>query len=93
MDTKELLEAINNNGEIAYELLCEADKGFESRFKRLNTTMMKLLEDVREHFPDAYYYAEDGGFLLVLGEGHYCGEARGELIALSGNARVEGGGF
>lgn len=66
-----------------------------TRFKRLNTTMIKLLEDVRKSFPDAEYYTASGGFNLMIGRPHddRGQQAQQELVALSGAAQVGDGDF
>lgn len=66
-----------------------------TRFKRLNTTMIKLLADVRLAFPDACYYTASGGFNLMLGSPHDDKAEHGqqELVALGGNAAVGDGDF
>ena len=93
MDEKEVLEAIAR-GESAYMLLYEADKGLERRFKRLCTTIVQLLADVRKHFPDAQYYTASGGLCLMLGNPHNqeTGRAQRDLIALDGNGVKIGDG-
>ena len=63
----------------------------------MNNTMIKFLEDVQKHFPDAQYYTASGGFNLMLGASHDCTDRRlkgqQELIALTGNASVGDGDF
>lgn len=70
-------------------------KSIETRFKRLNTTMMKLLEDVQQVFPNAQYYTASGGFTLMLGSPHDERGLRGQqqLVALNGNASIGDGDF
>lgn len=70
-------------------------KSIETRFKRLNTTMMKLIEDVQQVFPNAQYYTASGGFTLMLGASHDERGLRGQqqLVAFSGNASIGDGDF
>lgn len=72
MDTNALKQYLADNPEeSAYGLLLNAMPTAESRFNRLQSNMARLLEDVREHFPDAMFYTTGGkGFSLVLGDTH-----------------------
>lgn len=95
------LEIVNGPGDedgpISATALLEVKFGnlIERRFDRLNTTMIKLLDDVRKVFPDAEYYTGSGGFNLMLGHSHNETATRGqqELVALSGKASVGDGDF
>lgn len=54
MNTEELKQYLADNpDETAYGLLLDAMPGVASRFNRLQSNMATLLDDVREHFPDA----------------------------------------
>ncbi len=91
---EEVLKEIHENDESAYGLLIDADKNLARRFRRLDTTLIKLLKDVRKHFPDASYYTASGGFHLMLGNSHSdSGEQQQELIALGGLAQIGDGDF
>ena len=86
MNEKECLEAIAG-GDDAYFLLLEADPKLEARWKRLCGNIIKYLEDVKKHFPDATYYTASGGFNLLLGNSHsetVEGKSQEQLIALHG---------
>lgn len=70
-------------------------KSIATRFKRLDTAIIKLIEDVQKVFPNAQYYTASGGFTLMLGNPH---NERGlvaqqELVALNGNASIGDGDF
>lgn len=63
--------AVLAEGELdASDLLYTANPNFEKRFKRLNTALAKLLDEVREYFPDANYYSPNDGMVLLLGSSH-----------------------
>ena len=95
MNTDELKERIAEGSEDAYDLLCDKVPTAYRRFHRLEAALAKLLEEVRESYPDARYYTTGGdGFALLLGESH---SGRGEtpnneLMALSAaKLTVQGG--
>ena len=90
MNQQEALERIAE-GESAYSLLRNADPNIERRWKRLCRSMVDLLGDVQQHFPDAKYYTASGGFNLMLGNSHADDRhqtSQQELIALSGEYGV-----
>lgn len=96
MDQDEVLDTIKDGEEDAYDLLKYADPNLIRRFKRLDSTLIKLLSDVREHFSDAQYYTASGGFHLMLGSSHGSGynqPPQKELIALDGKAAISDGDF
>lgn len=64
------------------------------RFKSIDRTLIKLLDDVREVFPDAEYYTASGGFSLLLGSSHG-DDLRGQqqLSALTGKAQIGDGDY
>lgn len=89
LDESAVMRMIAENGVDAYDVLVAADPALERRFKRVDAALIKLLTDVREHFPDATYYTESGGFNLLLGNSHGPHqEPRQQLTALHGNARI-----
>ncbi len=84
MRNEEILEAMED-GRDAQELLAEKVPGAERRFRRLCTTMRKLLSDVQDEFPDAEYYTGGGGFNLLIGSSHGARDSsQHEMIAVSG---------
>lgn len=95
----EALDLIAEGDTDAYDLLTDADPKFSARFKRIDKSIVKLLADVKQHFPDATYYTASGGFNLMLGDSHGeyhngCdGSAQAQLIAMSGRARIGDGDF
>lgn len=93
MDQNQVLDAINNTDATAHELLCEAMPNAASRFYRTTKNLSRLLDEVREHFPDATYYAASGTLCLLLGESHSKADvAQQELLAHAApGLRVEGG--
>ncbi|NUL35089.1 hypothetical protein [Kosakonia sacchari] len=95
MNTEELKKTIAEEDETASTLLFYAMPHASARFHRLSNSMAKLLNEVREHFPDARFYTSGGdGFALVLGETHSGkGETPNtELVAsLATKLRVHGG--
>ncbi len=95
MDEAACLAAIRLGEEDAFDLLMAADSNFRTRFKRIDTALIKLIDDVREYFPDAQYYTASGGFNLMLGSDHNQNSLDGqqELIALAGNASIGDGDF
>lgn len=82
--------AVLAEGELdASDLLYTANPNFEKRFKRLNTALAKLLDEVREYFPDATYYSPNDGLVLLLGNIHSkdsVGVSQSELVAAESNA-------
>ena len=77
LNEKQVLETIQQRTEQegedffgAVELLWEADQSFETKFMRYTTALSNLLEEVKEHFPDACYYTASGGFNLMLTRPH-----------------------
>ncbi|HHP4690920.1 TPA: hypothetical protein ACSBZD_002830 [Acinetobacter baumannii] len=87
--------AVLAEGELdASDLLYTANPNFEKRFLRLNTALAKLLDEVREYFPDANYYSPNDGMVLLLGSSH-CSDnnayinhqnSQQELVAVSSDA-------
>ena len=69
MTEEDVLGAIDE-GQTAKELLDSVDPNYAKRFKRLNTALAKLLDEVRESFPDANYYSPNDGMALLLGQSH-----------------------
>ena len=69
MNEADVLRAIEQGGD-AHALLCDADHNLERRFHRACRTLNKLMDDVRQHFPDATYYTASGGLHIILGRSH-----------------------
>lgn len=94
LNQEEVLEIINSGEDTAYSILYDADKKLINRFYRIDKALVKLLEDVREHFPDATYCTASGGFNLMLGESHRNSEdPQKELVACSGRVSIGDGDF
>lgn len=95
MYTEELKKRIAEGHEDAYDLLSDKVPAASRRFYRLEAALAKLLEEVRESYPDAMYYTTGGdGFALLLGESHSGSEEvpNNELMALSAaKLTVQGG--
>jgi len=92
MTEEDVLGAINE-GQTAKELLDSVDPNYAKRFKRLNTALAKLLDEVRESFPDANYYSPNDGMVLLLGDSHTggaVGNAQQELVAVFSDALCSG---
>lgn len=71
MDTEQLKQHIADEDVSAYELLSEVMPTAASRFYRTTNTLAKLLEEVRQHYPEARFYTAGGdGFALILGDTH-----------------------
>ncbi|EAA7800111.1 hypothetical protein CEW44_24085 [Salmonella enterica subsp. enterica serovar Heidelberg] len=70
MDEQDVLRVINGREIDASDLLEEAMPNAARRFYRLTNSMNKLLQEVREHFPDALYYSASGTVSLLLGSSH-----------------------
>jgi hypothetical protein len=63
-------------------------------FQRVDTAIVRLLAEIKEHFPNAQYYTASGGFNLMLGSPHSANLiSQQELIALSGLASIGDGDF
>lgn len=94
MTEEECLAEINNGATDARELLDEAMPSAARRFKAIDRAIVKLLADVKDHFPDAEYYTASGGFHLLLGSSHSAHlEGQQELTALSGLAHIGDGDY
>lgn len=94
LEQQQALEIIKRGDDSAYGLLYEADPKLIAKFNRVDKALIKLLKEVKEHFPDATYYTASGGFNLLLGESHGSNdEPQGELLALSGQASISDGDF
>lgn len=71
MDTEQLKQHMADEDVSAYELLSEVMPTAASRFYRTTNTLAKLLDEVRQHYPDATFYTAGGdGFSLILGDTH-----------------------
>jgi len=96
MSEEEVLILLNGAGDYMYadEILQVRMPNASRRFKSVVRSMRKLLDDVREHFPDAEYYTSGGdGFSLLLGRSHGDDEhAQQELAALDAGMVLVGGG-
>lgn len=89
MTEEDVLNTIAEGELDANALLNQANPNFEKRYKRLNTQLAKLLGEVREYFPDANYYSQDGGMVLLLGASHsdeYGQPPQQELVAADSGA-------
>lgn len=94
MKEAEVLAALAAGELDAYAVLMAADPTIERRFKRIDGALVKLLSDVRDHFPDAEYYTASSGFHLLLGHSHgYPDKPQQQLVALNGKARIGDGDF
>lgn len=95
MDTEQLKEVIESGEDSAYGLLFDKMPNALGRFNRITNNLAKLLDEVKEHFPEARYYTSGGdGFVLVLGDTHSGKgeEPNNELVALSASKlHVQGG--
>ena len=85
----EVLERIEA-GETAWEILDEALPTARKRFRRLTNSLIKLMDDIQEEFPDASLYTGSGGFNLLLGSSHNAqtNQPQQDLVAESANARL-----
>ena len=102
LNEKQVLETIQQRTEQegedffgAVELLWEADQSFETKFMRYTTALSNLLEEVKEHFPDACYYTASGGFNLMLTRPHSPeGKQQAKGVAISASMlSVDDGDF
>lgn len=94
LSQEDVLEIISNGEDDAYGILYDADPKLIDRFKRVDKSMLKLLEDVKKHFPDAVYYTASGGFNLMLGESHNENNLpQQDLVACSGRTSISDGDF
>lgn len=85
----EILERIKA-GEPAWVILDDALPTARSRFRRLTNSLIKLMDDIQEEFPDASLYTGSGGFNLLLGSSHNAqtNQPQQDLVAESANARL-----
>lgn len=91
---QEVLDIINSGEDSAYGLLYEANPKLIKRFEKLDKELLKLLNDVKEHFPDASYYSANSSFCLLLGSSHNEYEQSQEVLAaLAGKVMIDGGDF
>jgi len=93
MDEHEILHVINDRDINASDLLQEAMPNAARRFYRLTNSMNKLLQEVREHFPDAKYYSASGTVSLLLGSSHDKNDnpVREMVAVTSPDLNIEGG--
>ncbi|EFF0326404.1 hypothetical protein RSM67_001610 [Enterobacter roggenkampii] len=93
MDEEEILRVINSGDIDASDLLKEAMPKATRRFYRLTNNMNKLLQEVREHFPDAMYYSASGTVSLLLGSSHDKNDhpVREMVAVTSPDLNIEGG--
>lgn len=90
----ECLRLIHGGDWDATALVYYANPKLAAKFKRLDTSIRKLLAEAREYFPDAQYYTASGGFSLLLGSSHSDKEvAQQELSALTGLAEIGDGDY
>lgn len=97
MTEQEALAAIKA-GDSAYNLLLDVMPKALRRFNAIDRLLIRLLADVREHFPDAEYYTASGGFNLMIGKPHSQGYgntmiSQQQLIAFGGLAAIGDGDF
>lgn len=80
-------------GETAWEILDEALPTARKRFRKLTNSLIKLMDDIHEEFPDASFYTGSGGFNLLLGSSHNMktGLPQQDLIAETANSRIDVG--
>lgn len=99
MDTSELLETINNGDASAPDLLDALDPKLKAKFLRAMGSLAKIINEVKEVYPDAHYYVDDDNVQLLLGKSHSDdgGSAYPELMACDDNGklhgRISGGGW
>ena len=93
MDEQDVLRVINGREIDASDLLEEAMPNAARRFYRLTNSMNKLLQEVREHFPDALYYSASGTVSLLLGSSHDNNDhpVREMVAVRSPDLNIEGG--
>lgn len=70
MNTEQLIEYLALGEKDANDLLNELNPKLKSRFQRALTTLEKIVDEVREVYPDANYYVNDDQVTLVLGHAH-----------------------
>lgn len=78
MDTQQVSDYVNNIKIPAPQLLSEIDPNLSKRFQRALNGLDKLINEIREHYPDACYYVNDDQVNLMLGRSHtniYCGDS------------------
>lgn len=82
MNTQEVSDYVKNIKIPAPQLLSEIDPNLSKRFHRAMNGLDKLINEIREHYPDACYYLNDDQFNLMLGHSHttktICGDAKGD---------------
>lgn len=85
----EVLKRIET-GETAWEILDETLPSARKRFRRLTNSLIKLMDDIQEEFPDASLYTGSGGFNLLLGSSHneQTNQPQTQLVAESADPRL-----
>lgn len=68
MDTKQLIEYLALDEKSAEVLLDEINPRLKSRFKRACSNLAKIVDEVREVYPDASIYLSNEIPSLILGE-------------------------
>lgn len=82
-------------GVSARDLLLDAMPDAKRKFDAVDQALVKLLAQVRQHFPDAQFYTASGGFNLMIGHAHdyRAQKPQQQLIALHGKASIGDGDF
>lgn len=71
MNEKEVDRWISENGENDATLLFrQIMPKHVGKLKKLDFQLKKILDEIREIFPDACFYTASGGFNLILGSTH-----------------------
>ena len=91
MNTQELCDAVLNNGFNATAELYDSDPAAAIAFIDATRKLRKIMQHVRETYPDAQYYLNDDQFHLMLGDSHTHtrdfgvanGEANRTLVAVT----------
>lgn len=71
MNTEELIQHLDENEDVSAEdLLNQLNPKLKSRFNRAITSLRKVVEEIREEYPDAQIYVDNDNVNLMLGETH-----------------------
>lgn len=84
MKTTELEQYLNENGITAEELLDKINPNLKKRFERNCKQLSKIIDEIRQYYPDTIIFIEEDCPSLTLGDPHdKNGMPRKKLIVAS----------
>lgn len=103
MNTELLINHIANSDQNANDLLNELNPKLEKRFIKACKELAKIVDEIREVYPDANIYVQEDQPLLLLGDSHtestYIdngGRSLKQMVAVASPdlyGKIDGGGW